>query len=230
MVARAGRRDAGHPGGAVVGGGLGGQRRVRLARNIFDHRRADAGQHAEIAMSFVNLADAAHAERREELPLVQQPRQHRLQHRVIDDGQQMLAAIILPFRTRADIMAAEQAALARAQAIAEARRAAEQAAIDDFGREQRDEPDHRIDVDVAPGAVRRNDQILEETGLSIPQRRPVRRVAGKRLANGEELFIGLDGDVFVIRIILREFERNHRHVEGEHRHPAGRVGLLEAIA
>src|SRR6516162_6561591 len=52
--------------------------RIRFARNIFDHGRADPGQDPQIAMGLVKLADAANAKRREKLLLVQKPAQHRL--------------------------------------------------------------------------------------------------------------------------------------------------------
>ncbi len=50
------------------------------------------------------------------------------------------------------------------------------------------------------------------------------------LAMDEELVEDLDGDVFVVRIVVRQLERDQRHVEREHRHPAGGVGLLQAEA
>ena len=146
------------------------QGRVRLARHILDHRRADAGQDAEIAMLGVNPADAAHAVGREELLLVQQPRQDPRQHGVIDEGEQVLAALVLPVRAGADVVAVEHAALVRAQALAEARRTAQQPLVDHLGGEQRDQADHRVDVDAVIRAVGGDDQVLEEAGLGIPQR------------------------------------------------------------
>ncbi len=50
------------------------------------------------------------------------------------------------------------------------------------------------------------------------------------MGDGEELLVNLDGDGFVIRVLGRQLQRHHRHVQGEHRHPAGGVGLLEGVA
>ena len=167
---------------------------------------------------------------REELLVVQQADEDRPDHGVIDDRQKELSALVLPVWAGANVMTAEQAALVFAKTIAKSRRAAEQTAIDDFGGEQRNESHHRVDVDVAPGAVRPDDQVFEKPGLRVPQRRSTGRVARERVANAKKLLIGLDRDVFVIRIGLGQFKRDHGHVEREHRHPTGGVGLLERVA
>ena len=45
-----------------------------------------------------------------------------------------------------------------------------------------------------------------------------------------ELLINLDRDVFVFPILGRQFQRDDGHVQGEHRHPASGVSLLERVA
>ena len=57
----------------------------------------------------VDAADAAHAVGRQELVLAQQVRQDARQHGVVDQRQQMLAALVLPVGTGADVVAVEQA-------------------------------------------------------------------------------------------------------------------------
>ncbi len=79
-------------------------------------------------------------------------------------------------------------------------------------------------------AVGRDYQVLEEAGLGIPQRNAAVGMTADGIGDGQELLVGLDGDVLVVRILSREFERHNRHVEREHRHPAGGVGLLQAVA
>ena len=56
---------------------------------------ADARQHAQVALPGVHLADAAHPEAGEELLLVQHAGEDARQHRMIDQGQQVLAARVL---------------------------------------------------------------------------------------------------------------------------------------
>ncbi len=53
---------------------------------------------------------------------------------------------------------------------------------------------------------------------------------GDRIGDREELVVALNRDVFIVRILDRELERHHRHVQREHRHPAGRIRLLQGVA
>ena len=53
---------------------------------------------------------------------------------------------------------------------------------------------------------------------------------GDGVGDAEELLVALDRDVLVVGVLGRELERHHRHVEREHRHPAGGVGLLQRVA
>ena len=102
--------------------------------------------------------------------------------------------------------------------------------VDHLGGEQRDQADHRVDIDAVILAVGRDNQVLEEAGVGIPQRHPAVGMAADGVGDGEELLVGLHGDVLVVPVFGRQFERHHRHVEREHRHPAGGVGLLQAVA
>ena len=142
----------------------------------------------------------------------------------------VLAALVLPVGTGAHVVALEDAALVSAQALAEARDVGQKPAIDHLGGEQRDQTDHRVDVDAVIPAVGRDDQVLEEAGIRIPQRHPAVGVAADGIGDGEELLESLNGDVLVVLVFDRQFERHHRHVQREHRHPSGGVRLLQAVA
>ena len=50
------------------------------------------------------------------------------------------------------------------------------------------------------------------------------------IGDGEELHVALNRDVFVINTGCGQLERHHGHVEGEHRHPAGGIGLLQFVS
>jgi hypothetical protein len=106
-----------------------------------------------------------------------------------------------------------------AEPVAEARRPAEKPLIHDLRREQRDETHHRINVDAMIGAIRSDDEILEKARRGVPQRNAAGRVTPERVADCEELLVGLNRDVLVIRVVMRQFQSNHRHVEREHGHP-----------
>src|SRR6516162_7899596 len=79
-------------------------------------------------------------------------------------------------------------------------------------------------------SVRIDDQILEETCVRIPQRYAAIDMSRDGVGDRQELRKGLDGDAFVIGIFGCELEGDHRHVEREHRHPAGGVRLLQTEA
>ena len=178
----------------------------------------------------VNPADAAYPVGREELALAQEVRQDTRQHGVVHQRQQMLAALVLPVGTGTDVVALEGTTLVPAQTLPEPGYIGQKPLVDHLGGEQRDQADHRIDIDAAILAVGRDDQVLEEAGVGIPQRHPAVGVAADGVGDGEELLEGLDGDILVVLIFDRQFERHHRHVEREHRYPAGGIGLLQAVA
>ena len=120
-------------------------------------------------MGLVDLADTAHAMGRQELGLVEHPLEDTRQHGVIDQGQQVLAALVLPVRTGADMVTAKEPPLARVQHLAEARGVPEQSPVDDLGGEQGDQAHPGIHVDVVNRAVRSHQQVLEEPRLHVPQ-------------------------------------------------------------
>src|SRR5215470_6880403 len=79
-------------------------------------------------------------------------------------------------------------------------------------------------------SVRIDDQILEEACVRIPQRDAAIDMSGNGVGDRQELRKGLDGDALVIGVFGCQLERHHRHVEREHRHPAGGVRLLQTEA
>src|SRR6266446_2704112 len=175
-------------------------------------------------------ADAAHAVRRHEFALAQQPLQNARQHRMVDERQEMLAAFVLPVGTSTNVAPLKFASAVIAQQCAEARHGRKQPLIDHFGREERDQAHQRIDIDPVRLSVGVDDQVLEEPRLRVPQRDTTIDMSCDGIGDRQELREGLDGDALVIGIFGRELEGHHRHVEGEHRHPAGCVRLLQAEA
>ena len=178
----------------------------------------------------VDAADAAHPIVGEEFALVEEAGENRRQHGVIDQRQEMLAPLVLPVGAGTHVVPAKGSALVLPKLGGEARHVGEQPTVDDLGGEQRDQADHRVDVDAVMPAVGGDDQILEEPGLGIPQRNAAVGMSADGVGDGQELLQRLDGDILVVRILGRQLERHHRHVEGEHRHPAGGVRLLQAVA
>src|SRR5512134_3440766 len=104
-------------------------------------------------------------------------RQDARQHRVIDDGEQVFTALVLPIGTGADVVALKRATLVSAQALAEAGYIGQQPLVDNLGGKQRDKTDHRVDINAVILAVGSAYQVLEEAGVRIPQRYPTAGVA-----------------------------------------------------
>src|SRR5512132_2713531 len=135
----------------------------------------------------MNPADAAYAIGRKELVLAQEVRQDARQHGVVDQRQQMLAALVLPVGTGTDVVALEGATLVSAQALSEAGYIGQEPLVDHLGGEQRNQADHRIDVNAVIPAVGSAYQVLEEAGVGIPQRHTAVGVAADGVGDGEEL-------------------------------------------
>src|SRR5512132_329829 len=87
----------------------------------------------------MNPADAAYAIGRKELVLAQEVRQDARQHGVVDQRQQMLAALVLPVGTGTDVVALEGATLVPTQALPEPGYIGQEPPVDHLGREQRDQ-------------------------------------------------------------------------------------------
>ena len=102
--------------------------------------------------------------------------------------------------------------------------------LDDPDREQRDQPDHRAQPhrDFLPG--RHGKHVVEEIVLIVPEPDALAAHVGHRFGDVEEVLQELDRHVFVDRIALAELDRHAQHVDAEHRHPGGAVGLFDVAA
>ena len=99
--------------------------------------------------------------------------------------------------------------------------------LDDPDGEQRNQPDHRAQPhgDFLPG--RHGKHVVEEIVLIVPEPDALAAHVGHRFGDVEEVLQELDGHVLVDRIALAELDRHAQHVDAEHRHPGGAVGLLD---
>ena len=148
----------------------------------------------------------------------------------VHQRQQVLAARVGLGRALADVVAVEQPVAVRVHHPMEARRGFQQALVHDLAGEQRDQADPREHVDALGAAVGTHHHVLEEAVLLVPQRNAHAAAAGDGVGDAEELHVALDRDVLVVRVGGRQLQAHQRHVQREHRHPAGGVRLLEAEA
>ena len=98
--------------------------------------------------------------------------------------------------------------------------------VDDDGGEQRDDADHRADLDRDLGAVRRDQLVVVQAVGVVPHPEVLHR-----LAHGREVLEELEHEVGR-RALARPVEdrRDAAHGQRVERHPAGGVGLLEPAA
>ena len=112
----------------------------------------------------------------------------------------------------------------------EAGKPVEQLRLERFDGKERNQADHRPDLQRAALAVRQVQDVVEEAVLVVPQRQAVAAAVVHRVGDVEEVLPELAGDVLVGRVVLRELHGDGEQVERIHRHPARAVRLLEVTA
>ena len=100
--------------------------------------------------------------------------------------------------------------------------ASDHALRDRSDRQERDDADHRVDLDRHGRPVGELEGVVEEAVFRVPQAAPVhRRGDPHRVLHERRL------EVLVRRVVLGQHGRDPQHVQAVHEHPGGRVGLLE---
>ena len=107
---------------------------------------------------------------------------------------------------------------------------AEHFRLEDRHRKQRNQPDHRADLQKMLRAIGQMQRVVVETVFLVPQRDALRCRVVHGLRDVDEMLEKFAGHVFVGRILARKFQRDGQHVQAVHAHPAGAVGLLEMAA
>ena len=142
----------------------------------------------------------------------------------------MFPAFIRSYGAGAYDAAVEHAALMFPEQRVKTVAAREQARIHHFTCEQGNDADPGKNIDAMHAAFRINNNILEESISLVPDGYARAGVAGKRICDCQKLAVGLDSNAFIGGIFNRDFKRDHGELQGKHRHPAGRIGLLQRIA
>ena len=95
---------------------------------------------------------------------------------------------------------------------------------------QRQQPDHRTDLQATSAAVRQPQDVVEEPVLLVPHLFVVQADPVHRPGDPEEVLQELLGHILVARIVARQLDGDLQHVLAEQRHPGGPVGLFEVAA
>ncbi len=98
-------------------------------------------------------------------------------------------------------------------------------------RKQRNQPDHRPHLQREPRPVVEPQAVVEEPVLVVPEIEAlVLALMAHRVADVDEVLPELAGEVFVRGVVVRQLHRHRQQVQRVHRHPAGRIGLLQRAA
>ena len=106
----------------------------------------------------------------------------------------------------------------------------EQVRLERLDGQQRDQADQRADLEAHHPAVRELQNVVEEAVLLIPEGDPLAADVVHRAGDVEEVLEVLGGDILVDAVGSRQLQRDGHHVEAEHPHPGGAVGLLQIAA
>src|SRR6516164_8269254 len=72
--------------------------------------------------------------------------------------------------------------------------------------------------------------VIVETVFLVPEFDAFTATVVHRVRDMNEMFEELDGHTFVSGVLTSEFERDSKHVQAVHTHPAGAVGLFKVTA
>ncbi len=96
--------------------------------------------------------------------------------------------------------------------------------------EERNQSDHRADLQRHDSAVGQVQLVVIELVLVVPQAEALRPTPLIAAGDVEEVLEEFGRDVLVDRIVLRQFQRDAHQVQAIHRHPARAVGLVDVAA
>ncbi len=116
------------------------------------------------------------------------------------------------------------------QPALEVRQLVQHLRLQGFHGEKRNQPDHRPQPLHQSAAVGQVQHVVIELVLLVPQADARARDIRHGLGDAQEVLEELGGDVLVDVIVQRQLQGDAQHVEREHRHPAGGVGLVEPDA
>src|SRR5438270_2814900 len=79
-------------------------------------------------------------------------------------------------------------------------------------------------------SIRQVQHVIEEFVGFIPQADPIATHVVHGRGNPKEMFEELDSDIFVDRVLPRQFQRDSHQIQGKHPHPAGGIALFKMTA
>ena len=201
---------------------------VGLGRQVGDAVFLAAGVD-DVGMVGMVARQRADAVRAEELVLVEHLRQHAAElglvqdgsepaardaglRRVVDRGAQLGTGVEEPLEPLAELGVLRQ-----------------QLPLEDRGRAQGQQADHRPNLEPLGLAVGQAEHVVEEAVLLVPHARVPAQVRHRR-GDPQEVLAELEGHVRVVRIGHRQLDGDLEHVLAEQGHPGGAVGLFQVAA
>src|SRR5215831_5143300 len=102
--------------------------------------------------------------------------------------------------------------------------------IENRGGEKRNQSDHGVQLEAHRSSIRQPKDVIEKAILLIPQFVVTNSDAIQCNGDIDEVLKELAGQLFIGRIMQRQFENNRKHVEAEHRYPTSAIRLLNRSA
>src|SRR5713101_9103802 len=177
--------------------------------------------------SRVDLGQRAQTMRRKKLPLIERVAKHPLQTLTGGDSEEVVAMPAAATVVHEGHASSEVGPILEEplHALLEVGEAIDHFSLQDFRREQWNQPHHRAD---AQGHVLPIEEqlIVIKTVRLAPQAVPPQPV--HRIRNGDEVFEEFRGHVVVGRFVARQLKRNGEHGRAKKSHPSSAIGLLQA--
>src|SRR6516162_5430720 len=115
-------------------------------------------------------------------------------------------------------------------AALEARKTVDNVLLESFDGQQGNQSDQRAHFQVMAFPVGKMQDVIVETVFVVPEFDAFAAAVVHRVRDMHEMFEELAGYTFISGVLTSEFERDGKHVQAVHTHPAGAIGLFKVTA